>query len=78
MGVAPVLAALRARPKAWIGWSTVGFGLFYAPMSFAVGADALLVGVLPVLVAACATPPATARRWRSPTARWTRGSGSSP
>lgn len=115
-GIAPVLAALRARPAAWIGWSTVGFGLFYAPMSFAVsagpswllagtwqltllagivlapllyrdhraviprkavagalvvlsgvalmqaehagavGADALLVGVLPVLVAACAYP----------------------
>lgn len=115
-GIAPVLAALRGRPAAWIGWSTVGFGLFYAPMTFAVsagpswllagtwqltilagivlapllyrdhraviprkaiagalvvlsgvalmqaehvsavGADALLVGVLPVLVAACAYP----------------------
>jgi drug/metabolite transporter (DMT)-like permease len=115
-GIAPVLAALRARPAAWIGWSTVGFGLFYAPMAYAVaagpswllagtwqltilagivlapvlyrdhraviprravagalvvlsgvalmqaehvravGADALLVGVLPVLVAACAYP----------------------
>jgi drug/metabolite transporter (DMT)-like permease len=115
-GIAPVLAALRARPAGWIGWSTVGFGLFYAPMAFAVsagpswllagtwqltilagivlapllyrdhravippkavagalvvlsgvalmqaehagavGADALLVGVLPVLVAACAYP----------------------
>jgi drug/metabolite transporter (DMT)-like permease len=115
-GIGPVLAALRARPGAWLAWSTVGFGLFYAPMSFAVsagpswllagtwqltilagivlapllyrdhraviprqavagalvvlsgvalmqaehagavGADALLVGVLPVLVAACAYP----------------------
>jgi drug/metabolite transporter (DMT)-like permease len=115
-GIAPVLAALRARPAAWIGWSTVGFGLFYAPMAYAVaagpswllagtwqltilagivlapllyrdhraviprravagalvvlsgvalmqaehvravGTDALLVGVLPVLVAACAYP----------------------
>ena len=115
-GLAPVFDALRARPSAWIGWSTVGFGRFYAPMSFAVsagpswllagtwqltilagivlapllyrdhraviprkalagalvvlsgvalmqaehagavGADALLVGVLPVLVAACAYP----------------------
>jgi hypothetical protein len=35
-GVAPVLAALRARPLAWLGWSTVGFGLFYAPLAFAV------------------------------------------
>jgi drug/metabolite transporter (DMT)-like permease len=35
-GLAPVLAALRARPLAWLGWSTVGFGLFYAPLAFAV------------------------------------------
>jgi drug/metabolite transporter (DMT)-like permease len=37
-GLAPVLAALRARPVAWLVWSTVGFGLFYAPMAFAVSA----------------------------------------
>jgi drug/metabolite transporter (DMT)-like permease len=37
-GIGPVLAALRARPGAWIGWSTIGFGLFYAPMAFAVSA----------------------------------------
>jgi drug/metabolite transporter (DMT)-like permease len=45
-GLAPVGAALRARPAAWIGWSTVGFGLFYAPMSFAVasGPSWLLAG----------------------------------
>jgi drug/metabolite transporter (DMT)-like permease len=115
-GIAPVVAALRARPLAWLGWSTVGFGLFYAPLAFAVtsspgwllagawqltilagivlapllyrdhraviprravagavvvlsgvaltqaghigavGAHALLAGVLPVLVAACAYP----------------------
>jgi drug/metabolite transporter (DMT)-like permease len=120
-GIAPVLAALRARPAAWIGWSTIGFGLFYAPMAFAVsagpswllagtwqvtilagivlapllyrdhraviprpalagaavvlsgvalmqaehaqavGAHALLVGVLPVLVAACAYPAGNRR-----------------
>jgi drug/metabolite transporter (DMT)-like permease len=120
-GIAPVLAALRARPAAWVGWSTIGFGLFYAPMSFAVaagpswllagtwqltilagvvlapllyrdhraviprqavagalvvlsgvalmqaehasavGAHALLVGVLPVLVAACAYPAGNRR-----------------
>jgi drug/metabolite transporter (DMT)-like permease len=35
-GIAPVIAALRARPLAWLGWSTVGFGLFYAPLAFAV------------------------------------------
>lgn len=35
-GVRPVLAALRARPLAWLAWSTVGFGLFYAPLAFAV------------------------------------------
>jgi drug/metabolite transporter (DMT)-like permease len=35
-GLGPVLAALRARPLAWLGWSTVGFGLFYAPLAFAV------------------------------------------
>jgi drug/metabolite transporter (DMT)-like permease len=115
-GIAPAVAALRARPLAWLGWSTVGFGLFYAPLAFAVtsspgwllagawqltilagivlapvlyrdhraviprgatagavvvlsgvaltqaehagavGAHALLAGVLPVLVAACAYP----------------------
>jgi hypothetical protein len=27
-GIAPVIAALRARPLDWLGWSTVGFGLF--------------------------------------------------
>ena len=37
-GVAPVLAALRARPGAWLLWSTVGFGLFYAPIAFAASA----------------------------------------
>ncbi len=31
----PLFAELRARPLAWIGWSTVGFGFFYAPLSFA-------------------------------------------
>ena len=33
-----VLAALRARPGAWLLWSTVGFGLFYAPIAFAASA----------------------------------------
>ena len=35
-GVRPVVAALRERPLAWLGWSTIGFGLFYAPLAFAV------------------------------------------
>jgi len=29
------LAALAERPKPWLLWGTVGFGLFYAPMCFA-------------------------------------------
>lgn len=31
----PLLVDMRQRPKTWLGWSTVGFGLFYAPLSFA-------------------------------------------
>ena len=34
----PVLAALRDEPARWLLWSTIGFGLFYAPMAFAVAA----------------------------------------
>ncbi|MQY05364.1 DMT family transporter [Actinomadura macrotermitis] len=34
-GVRPVLAALRAAPGRWVLWSTVGFGLFYAPLCLA-------------------------------------------
>ncbi len=33
--LAPLLQEMRARPWAWIGWSFVGFGLFYAPLTFA-------------------------------------------
>lgn len=33
--VAPVLAAIRREPVKWLLWSTVGFGLFYAPLSAA-------------------------------------------
>lgn len=29
----PVLATIRARPAAWLVWSTVGFGLFYLPLT---------------------------------------------
>ena len=31
----PLLADLYKRPVLWLGWSTVGFGLFYAPLCFA-------------------------------------------
>lgn len=31
----PLLLDMRKRPMIWIGWSTVGFGLFYAPLCFA-------------------------------------------
>ena len=27
--------SLKAQPGTWLGWSTVGFGLFYAPLCFA-------------------------------------------
>jgi hypothetical protein len=30
-----LLADMRRRPRSWIVWSTVGFGLFYAPICFA-------------------------------------------
>lgn len=31
----PVLEAVRARPWAWLLWSSVGFGLFYLPLTLA-------------------------------------------
>ncbi|SFL56846.1 Putative multidrug resistance efflux transporter [Gracilibacillus orientalis] len=33
--IKPVLLHMRQNPKAWLVWSTVGFGLFYAPITFA-------------------------------------------
>jgi drug/metabolite transporter (DMT)-like permease len=33
--VKPLFAHMRAHPLPWLGWSMVGFGLFYAPMCFA-------------------------------------------
>ncbi|HEY4565624.1 MAG TPA: multidrug resistance efflux transporter family protein [Savagea sp.] len=36
-GVERVHASLRERPLVWLVWSTVGFGLFYAPLTFAAG-----------------------------------------
>lgn len=34
-GFSRVHGAIRRNPGAWLLWSTVGFGLFYAPVSFA-------------------------------------------
>ena len=34
-GFGPVLAAVRDQPGAWLVWSTVGFGLFYLPLTLA-------------------------------------------
>ncbi len=34
-GFSRVHGAIRQRPIAWLLWSTVGFGLFYAPITFA-------------------------------------------
>lgn len=34
-GFGPVFASIRRHPAGWLIWSTVGFGLFYAPLSAA-------------------------------------------
>ncbi|MEU7640431.1 multidrug resistance efflux transporter family protein [Streptomyces sp. NPDC039016] len=34
-GLPAVLRSLRARPGVWLLWSTIGFGLFYAPLTWA-------------------------------------------
>ncbi|WP_274940074.1 DMT family transporter [Chordicoccus furentiruminis] len=34
-GFAPVFSSIRKDPAKWLLWSTVGFGLFYAPLSAA-------------------------------------------
>ena len=34
-GLQKVWAEIKARPVAWLVWSTVGFGLFYAPLTLA-------------------------------------------
>lgn len=33
--IQPILQGIRAKPIPWLLWSTVGFGLFYAPMCMA-------------------------------------------
>ncbi|OON82306.1 hypothetical protein B1H18_04545 [Streptomyces tsukubensis] len=39
-GLGGTLRSLRARPGTWLLWSTVGFGLFYAPLAWASTAGA--------------------------------------
>jgi hypothetical protein len=50
----PLFAEMRARPWAWIGWSFVGFGMFYAPLSFAAasGPGWLIAGTWQVTIIA--------------------------
>ncbi|MCM3568934.1 multidrug resistance efflux transporter family protein [Neobacillus mesonae] len=33
----PLFTEMKKRPAAWLLWSTIGFGLFYAPLCFAAG-----------------------------------------
>jgi len=49
-----VLNAIRKKPVQWIAWSTIGFGLFYAPLSFAssYGASWLVAGTWQVTIVA--------------------------
>lgn len=35
--LAPLMREIKARPLEWLLWGTVGFGLFYAPLTFAAG-----------------------------------------
>ena len=34
-----LIKEMKVRPWAWVGWSTVGFGLFYAPLCLAAASD---------------------------------------
>ncbi len=53
-GVAPVWRAIRAAPGAWLGWSTVGFVLFYMLLCYAAdsGPSWLVAGSFQVTVVA--------------------------
>lgn len=53
-GVAPVWRAMRAAPGAWLGWSTLGFVLFYMLLSYAAasGPSWLVAGSFQVTVVA--------------------------
>lgn len=59
-GWKPVFAELKRAPLQWILWSTVGFGLFYAPMAFsaAYGPSWMVAGVFQftMLAGALETP----------------------
>lgn len=55
-----LIAEMRARPDAWLLWSTVGFGLFYAPLCFAAayGPAWLVAGTWQItIVAGCLLVP---------------------
>ncbi|MFE3522689.1 multidrug resistance efflux transporter family protein [Streptomyces sp. NPDC059161] len=53
-GLPGVVRSLRARPWSWLGWSTVGFGLFYAPLTWAsrAGAGWLLAATWQLVIVA--------------------------
>ncbi|GAB2628981.1 multidrug resistance efflux transporter family protein [Novilysobacter erysipheiresistens] len=53
-GVAPVWRAIRAHPWPWLGWSAVGFVLFYGCLSFAAssGPSWLVAGTFQLTVVA--------------------------
>ena len=59
-GWKPVFAELKRAPLQWVLWSTVGFGLFYAPMAFsaAYGPSWMVAGVFQftMLAGALETP----------------------
>ena len=59
-GWKPVFAELKRAPLPWLLWSTVGFGLFYAPMAFsaAYGPSWMVAGVFQftMLAGALETP----------------------
>ncbi|GAB2511471.1 multidrug resistance efflux transporter family protein [Lysobacter humi (ex Lee et al. 2017)] len=52
--IAPVAAALRAAPLAWLGWSAIGFVLFYVCLSWAAasGPSWLVAGTFQLTVVA--------------------------
>lgn len=82
-GTAPVWRALRAHPGAWLGWSCVGFVLFYVLLSYAAasGPSWLVAGTFQLTVIAgmlCApllyrSDPAGSRRARIPRAAFAVG-----
>ncbi len=56
----PVIEDIKRNPAAWLIWSTVGFGFFYAPLSFAsaYGASWLVAGTwqLTIIAGALMSP----------------------